>query len=284
MATPRSGNYADTMHPRDEDLRWPASAVWRPGEPAVRSIGPEDLTYALAKGIDDFKAMPSHALFLCIIYPIVGVILFGLAFGYNLLPLVYPLLAGLALLGPLAAVALYDVSRRRELGLDTSVSHLGEILHSPSIGAITRLGLLLMAIFFLWLGVAQLMYKRIIDGAAPTSFAAFFRDILTTAPGHELIVVGNAVGLLFALLVLVISVISFPMLVDRDVSVGTAVRTSVRAVAANPLVMALWGLVAAAGLIAGILTLFIGLAVVFPILGHATWHLYRRVVSRDEQI
>lgn len=282
MATLRTVHYTDTISPRADDVRWPASAIWRSGEPAVRSISLADLKDAIAKGIDDFNAMPSHAVFLTIIYPILGIVLMRLAFGYDLLPLVYPLLTGFALLGPLAAVSLYDLSRRRELGLDTSVWHLGEVLRLPSIGAIARLGLLLLAIFFIWLGIAQVMYTQIFRGAEPSSIGAFLRDVLTTSAGRELIVAGNAVGIAFALLVLVISVVSFPMLVDRNVSVGTAVRTSVRAVIANPLIMALWGAIVAASLAIGSLPLFIGLAVVFPILGHATWHLYRKVVSPDE--
>ncbi len=236
MAILRSVNYPDALHPQHPALRWPASAIWRPGEPAVRSIGLKDLRDAIARGIDDFNAVPSHAVFLCVIYPILGFVLLRLAFGYDLLPLIYPLLTGFALLGPLAAVALYDVSRRREMGLDTSVWDLGEVFRLPSIGAIARLGLLLLAIFFAWLGIAQVIYVQIFRGAEPASFGQFMHDVLTTPAGRELILVGNTIGFLFALLVLTISVVSFPMLVDRNVSVGTAVRTSVRAVIANPLV------------------------------------------------
>jgi uncharacterized membrane protein len=263
------------------DLRWPASSIWRPGEPAVNTVSVADLNDALRKGIADFMAMPSHALFLGVIYAILGVILFRLSFGYDVLPLVYPLLAGSALLGPLAAVALYDLSRRRELGLDPSVWHLTEVFQLPSIGAIARLGLVLLAIFVAWMAVAQTMYMQIMGTEVPVSLGEFVRQILSTPEGHQLIVVGNAVGFLFAASVLVISVVSFPMLVDRRVSAATAVRTSVRAVLANPLTMAVWGCYVAAGLIAGALPLFFGLAVVFPVLGHATWHLYRKTVSHD---
>ena len=285
MAHPKAVDYthADLARP-GIDLHWPASSIWRPGEPAVRRIGLEDLRQVITKGIDDFKAMPTHAIFLAILYPVLGLILMRLAFGYDVLPLVYPLLAGFALLGPLAAVALYEMSRRRERGLDTSVSNLGEVFRSPAIGSILALGLMLTAIFFAWLGVAQAMYAQIMGGEEPTSLSAFMRDILTTPAGRELIIVGNVVGFFFALLVLVISAVSFPMLLDRDVSVGTAVRTSVRAVIANPLTMAVWGLIIAAALFLGSLPLFFGLAVVFPILGHATWHLYRCVVSDDATI
>ena len=158
------------------------------------------------------------------------------------------------------------------------------MFRSPSIGAIIRLGLVLLAIFVAWLIAAQTMYAQIMGGAEPASLGEFARQTLATPAGHQLIVVGNTVGFAFALLVLVISVVSFPMLIDRDVSAGTAVRTSVRAVAANPLTMATWGLFVALALVVGSLPLFFGLAVVFPVLGHATWHLYRRTVSVDEVI
>lgn len=277
---PHSGG---ALHQPGVDVRWPSSAIWRPGEPAIRKIGLADVEDALAKGIEDFKAAPSHALFLCLIYPIVGVILFRVAFGYHLLPMIYPLMAGFALLGPVAAVGLYELSRRREQGLDVSVWHIAEVYRSPSLGAIIRLGVVLLAIFVLWMMTARALYVQSFEGVLPTSLSHFMQQ-LSTAEGRQLIIPGNVVGFFFALLVLVISAVSFPMLVDRDVGVGTAVRTSIRAFIENPLPMAAWGLVVAALLVAGAIPFFFGLAVVFPILGHATWHLYRRVVSRTEVI
>jgi uncharacterized membrane protein len=188
------------------------------------------------------------------------------------------------LFGPCAAIALYELSRRRERGLDVSAEHLLEVFRSPSIGAIVRLGLVLLAIFLAWLVAAKTMYAQIMGGAVPASLGEFSHQVLTTSAGWQLIVVGNAVGFVFAAVALIISVVSFPMLVDRNVGAATAVRTSVRAVAANPLTMAAWGLFVVAAVIVGSLPLFFGLAVVFPVLGHATWHLYRRVVSVDEVI
>jgi uncharacterized membrane protein len=266
------------------DLRWPASAIWRPGEPVVRKIGIGDLKESLAKGFDDFMAVPSHVMFLCVFYPIVGLILFRVAFGYHLLPMVFPLLAGFALIGPVAAVGLYELSRRREQGLDVSVSQLFDVHRSPSIGAIVRLGLVLLAIFVAWMMTARALYEQVFDGVLPVSVGDFAEQVLTTPAGRELIVTGNAIGFVFALVVLAISVVSFPMLVDRNVGVGTAVRTSVRAALENPVTMAVWGLLVASLLFVGALPFFFGLAVVFPVLGHATWHLYRKVVSANEVI
>ena len=261
------------------DLKWPASAIWRPGEPVINTIGLADLRDALEKGWEDFKAVPSHPIFLALIYPIIGLILFRLSFGYDVLPLVFPLLAGFTLIGPFAAVGLYELSRRRELGLDASPSHVLDVFHLPSLGAIVALGVALMAIFFAWIAVAQLVYEQIFGPAVPASVGEFVDQVLNTPAGRQLIIVGNAIGFLFAVLVLVISVVSFPMLVDRNVGAMTAVRTSVRAVLENPVTMAVWGLIVAVSLLVGSLPFFFGLAVVFPVLGHSTWHLYRKVVG-----
>lgn len=267
-------------HSPGVDVRWPASAIWRPGEPLVRKIGFSDLRDALAKGLEDFNAVPSHVLFLCLIYPIVGLVLFRISFGYHLLPLVYPLMAGFTLLGPVAAVGLYELSRRREQGRDVSVWNIVEVYKSPSIGAILRLGIVLLAIFVVWMMTAKALYTQTFEGAVPASVDEFIQQLRSPA-GSQLILAGNALGFVFAVAALVISVVSFPMLIDRKVSVATAVRTSMRAVVENPVVMATWGLIVAVLLVLGALPFFFGLAVVFPVLGHATWHLYRKVVGPD---
>ena len=249
-----------------------------PAQPVIRHITPSDLFSALAQGVDDFSAMPSHAVFLCVIYPLLGLWLISLTAGYSMLPLAFPLAAGFALIGPFAAIGLYELSRRREAGLDTSSSHVFDVLHSPSLGAIVALGLLLTAIFLVWLAVAQAIYVANFGYAAPVSVRQFAEDVLTTEPGWNLIIVGTGVGFLFAALVLTISAVSFPLLLDRDVGAAVALFTSIRVIVANPLTMALWGLIVAALLVLGSLPFFLGLTVVMPVLGHATWHLYRKAV------
>ena len=249
--------------------------------PIVRTIGLRDIKNALAEGIADFSAMPSHAVFLCLIYPIVGVLLARLTLGYEVLPLLFPLAAGFTLIGPFAAIGLYELSRRREQGLDVSWQDAFDVLRSPSRGAIAALGLLLLTIFVIWIAVAQAIYLAYFGYEPAASIPHFLDQVFATPAGQMLMIVGNLVGFLFALGVLSISVISFPLLLDRDVGAVEAVLTSVRVVAKNPLMMAIWGLIVAGLLLIGSLPLFFGLAVVVPVLGHATWHLYRKVVEPD---
>jgi uncharacterized membrane protein len=248
--------------------------------PEVRRIGTDDLRDALARGVEDFGARRTDVVFLCLFYPIVGIILARLAFGYDMLPLLFPLASGFALIGPVAGIGLYEISRRRELGHEGGAAHAFGVMRSPSFAGIAVLGLLLIGIYVVWLFAAELIYVVTLGPEPPTSGANFLRDVLTTAAGWAMIIVGMGVGFLFAALVLAISVVSFPMLLDREVSVWVAVGTSLRAVAANPRPMALWGLIVATGLVLGSIPLFLGLIIVMPVLGHATWHLYRKVVPQ----
>src|SRR5580704_814670 len=251
-----------------------------PARPVILRLTGSDLFKALARGFDDFSAMPSHAVFLCVIYPLLGLLLIAMTLGYSM-PLAFPLAAGFALVGPLAAIGLYELSRRREAGLDCSAGHVLDVLHSPSLAAIVSLGFLLTTIFLIWLAIAEAIYVANFGYGAPTSVPQFVGDLFDTSAGWNLIIVGTGVGFVFAVLTLTISAVSFPLLLDRDVGAAVALFTSIRVVATNPVTMALWGLIVAALLVIGSVPFFLGLTVVFPVLGHATWHLYRKAVEPD---
>jgi uncharacterized membrane protein len=259
-------------------LHLTAGAGDAPAHLPLRAIRPVDLKDALARGLGDFVAMPTHIVFLCLIYPIVGLVLARLAFGYDMLPLLFPLMTGFVLIGPFAAIGLYELSRRREQGLETCSADAFDVLGSPSFAAIAALGFLLTLIFSVWLAAADWIYVATFGNKPVTSVGDFLDQVLTTSSGWKLIIVGNAIGFLFALLVLTISVVSFPLLLDRDVGAATAILTSTRLMFASPVAMSLWGLIVAGLLVIGSLPFFIGLAIVMPVLGHSTWHLYRKAI------
>jgi uncharacterized membrane protein len=247
----------------------------------IRTIGLSDLHDALRRGWEDFKAVPSHAIILCVIYPVLGLALARTVHGYSVLPLLFPLAAGFALLGPFAALGLYELSSRRERGESATAWDAVEVLRSPSFGAMVGLGTLLFALFVTWVATAQAIYLAAFGYEGVTGISEFASRVLTTPQGWWLIIVGCGVGFLFALVALCVSVVSFPLMLDRHAGAFEAMVTSLRAVAQNPVPMAAWGLIVAVLLILGTLPAFLGLAVVIPLLGHATWHLYRKVIAID---
>lgn len=261
----------DTLHP-NATAPEPLAAL------PVNAITRRDLYDALRAGRDDFLQMPTHLVLLALIYPIAGLILARWSLNAGLLPLLFPLVSGFALVGPIAAVGLYELSRRREAGRDTHWRHMFDVLKSPALPTIIILAAILMVIFGLWLWAASGLYAGLFGTAEPQSVGELVREIRQSPDGWKLVVFGNLIGLGFAAVALAVGVVSFPLALDRNVGVGTALATSLQALRTNPWVMAEWGLIVAVLLVLGALPLLVGLAVVLPILGHATWHLYRRLV------
>ena len=247
-------------------------------DPAIRTLTVDDLRQSLSQGYDDFKAIPTQLVFLGLLYPVIAFVAARAAVG-DLLPLLFPLMAGLSLMGPVMAVGLYEISRRRDAGLPVSWTTAFEVLRSRAIGSIVFMTVVLLVIFAVWVFTAQRIYAGTMGPGVASGMGGFARSVMETAGGHRLIVVGNLVGAGFAVVVLTISVVSLPMLLDRNCGVVLAVGTSVRAVMRNPVVMGVWGVIVGVLLVAGSVPAFVGLAVVMPVLGHATWHLYRRTVG-----
>jgi uncharacterized membrane protein len=262
-----------SLHHVQETIHSPA--------PTVRHINPADVWAALRAGFEDFKAYRSDVIFLSAIYVVIGLVAVRVAVGTTLFPLLFPLASGFAIVGPLAAVGLYEMSRRREQGIKVRWLNAFGVFKAPALGALSVLGVALVAVFLLWLAAAWVIWRYTLGPVLPASYLTFLHDAIFTAPGHVMIVIGVGVGFLFALFAMMLSVVSFPLLIDRDTGLDTAVKTSFRAVLANPGPMALWGLIVAGGLVLGTIPFFIGLAVVVPVLGHATWHLYRKLVERS---
>ncbi len=246
--------------------------------PETRILVMDDLRQALREGWQDLEAMRSDVLFACMLYPAMGAVLLGLASQGNLTHLLFPVLSGFALVGPVAALGLYELSRRREAGREVGWGAMFDVLRNPRFPRILMLALFNGVIFMAWLLIADAIHAATLGTERPDSLMALVTAALTTPAGWVMTILGTAIGFVLAAAVLAVSVISFPLLLDRNVTLPVAVLTSVQVARENPVVIGVWGLVVAGGLVLGILPLLLGLVVVLPVLGHATWHLYRAAV------
>jgi len=244
----------------------------------VNRITTADLTASLRSGLEDFRALPSHLIFIAAIYPIGAFLLAQLTYSLDLVPLFFPLVAGFAIVGPFVAIGLYEISRCRERGGKPSWSDVLEVRRSPAWGSILVVGLVLLAIFLAWILTAHWLYVTVMGNRPIGSIGGFLSDVLTTRSGWTLIVLGHLLGFGFAALAYMISAVSFPLLLDRPVGAGTAMKASMMAVTRNPWTMAVWAATIATALMLGSALLFAGLVLVLPILAHASWHVYRRAI------
>lgn len=253
-----------------ESLKSPSTEI-----PETTYLSVSDLTPVLRKGWADFAHFRSDVMMLVVFYPIVGLLLSAFAFERSLIPLLFPMAAGFALIGPLAVIGLYELSRRREAGESPSWAAALTVLRPEIAGPVFTLGLGLIGLYAVWLYTATWIYQITLGPELPSSISGFVTDIFTRSEGYMMLALGVSTGFIFAVIALCVSVLSFPMLIDRRVGLPLAVATSLRFSRQNPDVVALWGLIVAGLLLLATLTFFIGLVFVLPLLGHSTWHLYR---------
>lgn len=257
-----------------------SNRIFREHALAVREISPTDLGWALREGWRDFRDRRGDIVVLGFIYPAVGILASALVANRSMFPLIFPLGAGLAILGPAVASGFYELARRREAGMDVGWRHFFDPFLGRPGGAILALGLGLAVLFSLWIAAAWGVYSITLGRLAPGGTGEFLSLLFTTSEGWTMIVLGNLVGLVFAAVAFAVSWASFPMVVDRGGHPLAAVETSIDALRRNPKVAVAWGIQVALILLVASLPLFIGLAVALPVLGYATWHLYTRLVER----
>ncbi|HSZ51385.1 MAG TPA: DUF2189 domain-containing protein [Caulobacteraceae bacterium] len=255
--------------------------------PAIRRIRSTDLDWALAQGWRDFRQLRGDIVFLPLIYPIAGFFALVLAVNASFVPMVFPAVAGLSILGPAVSAGFYELDRRRDAGQDLTWIHFFDPLRRPTRGGLLLLTLGLFVLFALWLTAAFLVYRATIaagyhatvDAGGDLGVMAFVRNLFGTQAGWTMIIVGNLIGLAFAVATLALTFVSFPMVVDRRGGAVVAVLTSLRVARLSPGATVGWGLRVAGLLAIGSLPLFVGLPIVLPVLGYATWRLYTRAVG-----
>jgi uncharacterized membrane protein len=245
----------------------------------VRRIRLADVGAALSEGVRDYRVRPTHYFFTALIYPVAGLLALAFAVNLDLLRLLFPIVAGFALVGPIAATGVYELSRRLERGEPATWKSAFEAALGPSRGPVFRLGLVLLAIFLSWLYAADFLWTTVMGGAEPEGVGEFLTLVLTTPEGRTLMVVGHLVGALFAGAAFAVSVVSFQAIVDRAVSARAGVLTSLAAIGKNPVPMAVWAATIAVILAVASAPLLVGLIVALPVLAHASWRMYRRVVA-----
>lgn len=259
--------------PSFEDVRLHASEI------SIRKIGFGDLWRSLQEGYEDYSVKPHSFLLVALFYFLGALVVAISSSGQQLRYLAFPIVAGFAFLGPIVAVAFFEMSRRREQGLDPRWSAAFRFVHTHSLAPILALSLAMTLLYIGWVYMAELIYFGTL-GRMPTDTVAEFVELLfSTRDGFLMIAFGNGIGFVFAWAVLATSIVSFPLALDKPVTSGTAVSVSVKAFTENAFVLAVWGLIVVGLLLLGAALLLIGLAVTLPILGHATWHLYRKLIE-----
>ena len=247
----------------------------------VRRISKDDLTASLRQGLEDFRDMRGDLIIAGLVYTFIGVAAAVMTTNGPLMPFFFPIVAGVGLLGPVAAVGFYELARRREDGLESGWRHMLDVRKRPAVDDMGMVAGLLLGIFVLWLLAAGILYVALFGWATPTSITGFLSAVFTTPRGWALILIGAGIGAVFGWIVLAISVASLPLLVDCDVGAAEAVSASWRSAHANKREMIRWGLIVLGLLVLGSIPMFVGLAFVLPWLGYATWHLYTRLIDRS---
>ena len=256
----------------------PDTAMYVPASKAVRTITFKDLADSLKAGLSDFAAAPGYGLFFGLFYALAGTGLISFAWYFGQYMAVLPLIMGFALIGPFAAVGLYEVSRRLEAGLPLSFPVVLGVIRRQSTRQITMLGFALMVLLLFWVRVALLIYA-LNFGLRPVNLLTMNADAFFSPAAITFLLTGTLVGAAFAFFAFAISVFSFPHLLAREEDFISAIILSIKGVMRNLPVMLAWGAIVGVMLVIAAAPAFLGLLVVLPILGHATWHLYRKTVA-----
>ena len=256
-----------------------AIAAAKPLLPPVSRIGVDDLVDAVGAGIRDFRAAPAYGLTIAGFCAAGGLMIVMMLWKLDLPYLAYPMAMGFVLIAPFLVTGLYDISRRLERGEPLSWSALGRAIWDTRLRDLRWMALISAFSLVIWMDIAALLTFGFLGFRSLD--ASLLNELFTTPSGLLFLLVGNVAGAVIAFFIFSFSVVSFPLLFDRDLDFVTGIITSVKAVTTNPMVMALWCLTIAVLSVISILSAFLGMLLTLPILGHASWHLYRKLVEPE---
>lgn len=253
-----------------------------PKPPSIRVIGFSDIGDALKAGIHDFVRAPLYGLFFGLIFAAGGIAIYLFLTAFGQLWMILPIMIGFPLIGPFIAAGLYEVSRR--LADDLPLSWRAVLVtvfrqHERQTG---WMAFVILFVFWVWVYQIRLLVALFIGFNTPSTLSGFVEVVLTTPAGLWFLAVGTLVGAVLALFLFAATVVSMPLLLDTELDFVTAIITSFKAVTRNPVPMLSWGVIVTVLSFLAMAPAFLGLLIVLPVLGHATWHLYKRVTVPAE--
>ena len=249
-----------------------------PPMPQVNSLGFDDLNHCLRKGISDFRQAPLFGLFFGGVFAVGGIFIIQSLFVWKQVWMIYPVVIGFPLIGPFAAVGLYEVSRRLESGRPLAWNEILMVVWQQSGRELRWMAFVVLFIFWIWIYQVRLLLAIFLGDMSFATWDAFIEIITGTSQGLLFIAVGHVVGAFLALVLFSVTVVSLPLLLERDLDFITAMITSVKTVFESPFVMLSWGIFVTLTLLLSFIPAFLGLLVVLPVLGHTTWHIFKRAV------
>ncbi|MEL6435556.1 MAG: DUF2189 domain-containing protein [Pseudomonadota bacterium] len=247
--------------------------------PDVNELTVDDLKDALAKGWADFRRAPQFGIFFALAYVLGGLLIVQSLFVWEQSWMIYPVMIGFPLIGPFAAVGLYEVSRRLASGEPLAWNEILQVIRIQSSREMAWMAFVMLFIFWIWMYQVRLLVALFLGRLSFSTLERFTEVVFTTSNGLWFLAVGHVVGAFLAIIMFSVTVVSIPMLLDRNVDFVTAMVTSVKTVFASPMVMIGWGLLVTLAVILSMMPAFLGLLITLPVLGHATWHIYTKAVA-----
>ncbi len=251
----------------------------KPTAITIRRARMEDLSFALSQGWRDFLKAPQFGIFFGAFYAAGGMLLIWCTFVLGISWMAYPLVIGFALIGPFVATGLYEVSRRLHTDAPLTWQPVLFVIFEQRRRELGWMAFVMLFVFWVWMYQARTLFAVFFGSKGFATFDGFVDAIFTTETGLWFLLVGHAVGAVISLVLYSLTVISCPLLLDRDADFVTAMVTSIRTVFASPFVLLGWGIFVVLAIFVSMIFGFLGLLVILPILGHATWHLYKRLIT-----